>query len=372
MAREAAAYDALLAALPAADDTGGEASRSCSRRKGSSSSTTAAPPPADPNLYRTQVEAQEAPVRRAARAVPGAARVRRRQARRLRQCRCGDDPARGRSRRDAVRRRRPAGRDRDPARNARRTRDERGGRPDEADRRRDGHSRRGREPRPPPRPASSSSSRPARRVLGDETRLMPRFTLGDDRGIEFEHCLGGSAALLTDLHAAGRRFPVDDWLYGVARVRDKLSAWENTAVVSEAFGASRRDLTPLQLPFRADDRWLALEFDRRPRPATACSTPPTSRRRSPRRRPVRPAPRRVAGARAGPDVISGVTFHFDRPSSQPPQAMLLAVPPALTGSWQLGRPRRDAQRDARGGEVPRGRAGAGRRLRPTRSSSRRR
>jgi hypothetical protein len=36
----------------------------------------------------------------------------------------------------------------------------------------------------------------------------------------------------------------------------------------------------------------------------------------------------------GTDVNSGVTFHFDRPSSQPPQAMLLAVPPVLTGKWR--------------------------------------
>jgi len=36
----------------------------------------------------------------------------------------------------------------------------------------------------------------------------------------------------------------------------------------------------------------------------------------------------------GTDVISGVTFNFDRPSSQPPQAMLLAVPPVMTGSWR--------------------------------------
>jgi hypothetical protein len=36
----------------------------------------------------------------------------------------------------------------------------------------------------------------------------------------------------------------------------------------------------------------------------------------------------------GRDVVSGLTFHFDRPSSQPPQTVLLAVPSALTGHWR--------------------------------------
>jgi hypothetical protein len=34
-----------------------------------------------------------------------------------------------------------------------------------------------------------------------------------------------------------------------------------------------------------------------------------------------------------PDLLSGLAFHFDRPNSQPPQTMLLAVPPVLRGSW---------------------------------------
>jgi hypothetical protein len=173
-----------------------------------------------------------------------------------------------------------------------------------------------------------------RRVLGDETRLVPRFTLGDDRGIEFEHCLAGSAALLTDLHAAGRRLPVEDWLYGVARVRDTLSAWETTAVLSEAFGASRLDLTPVQLPFRADDRWAALEFDTSTATGdrllyTAHFATPFVRTADQCGLLLDEWPELVPG----PDVMSGVAFNFDRPSSQPPQAMMLAVPPALTGRW---------------------------------------
>ncbi|MFI5113329.1 MAG: hypothetical protein ACHP9S_10910 [Terriglobales bacterium] len=174
-----------------------------------------------------------------------------------------------------------------------------------------------------------------KRVLGSEMQLVPRFQLATDHATEFNNGWNGSAALLTDLQAAGRRFPVDDWLYGAARVRSKLAAWENVAVLSEALGANPTDLTPVQLPFLSGDRWTALEFD------TANAT--TNDRllyTAHFATPFQPA-----GDQCGlvidewpevvpvTDTVSGLTFHFDRPNSQPPQTMLLAVPPVLRGNW---------------------------------------
>lgn len=33
------------------------------------------------------------------------------------------------------------------------------------------------------------------------------------------------------------------------------------------------------------------------------------------------------------EETTGVTFHFDQPNTEPPQVMLLAVPPVFTGKW---------------------------------------
>jgi hypothetical protein len=175
----------------------------------------------------------------------------------------------------------------------------------------------------------------AKRVLGDEAQLLPRFVLSASDGAELDNAWHGSAALLIDLEANGRRFPVDDWLYGLARVRDKLGAWENVSVLSEAFGASTAALTPLQLPFVANDRWTALEFD------TAAATPNNRLLYTAHfARPFDPS-----GDQCGllidewpelvprTDATTGVTFHFDRPNSQPPQTMLLALPSVRTGNW---------------------------------------
>ncbi len=176
----------------------------------------------------------------------------------------------------------------------------------------------------------------ARRVLGDEIQMVPRFHLSDDRGIEFQNCVGASGTLLTDLKANGRRFPVDDWLYGLARVREKLNAWENIGTLSEAFGAGPANLTPVQLPFTPNDRWLALEFDPTKTTAntrllyTAHFATAFNRAAAQCGLMLDEWPEVVPGT----DVVSGVTFHFDRPSSQPPQAMLLAVPAVVSGRWQ--------------------------------------
>ncbi|HSM88025.1 MAG TPA: hypothetical protein VLT16_17855 [Candidatus Limnocylindrales bacterium] len=175
----------------------------------------------------------------------------------------------------------------------------------------------------------------ARTVLGDEMQIVPRFKLGDDSGLEFGNCLAGASTLLDDLKAAGRRFPVYDWLYGLARVRDKMNAWENLAVLSEAFGSDVAALNAVQLPFTPDDRWLGLEFD--PVKAgpgnrllyTAHFSVPFNRAASQCGLLLDEWPELVPGD----EVTSGVTFHFDRPSSQPPQAILLAVPAALKGHW---------------------------------------
>jgi len=35
----------------------------------------------------------------------------------------------------------------------------------------------------------------------------------------------------------------------------------------------------------------------------------------------------------GVEETTGLTFHYDRPSSEAPQALLLATPPRFTGAW---------------------------------------
>jgi hypothetical protein len=74
----------------------------------------------------------------------------------------------------------------------------------------------------------------AKALLGDDFLIIPEFNLGAARGNEFEKALGASqsGALFNYLeNNLQMDFAVDTWLYGVARVREKLRAWEQIVML---------------------------------------------------------------------------------------------------------------------------------------------
>jgi hypothetical protein len=177
-------------------------------------------------------------------------------------------------------------------------------------------------------------------LLGEEIKLVPEFRLGSKAAVEFGNALADSTAgVLTSYLINDRKveFPVDDWLQGNARVREKLRHYEQATLLTEAIGGKEPALTPIQLPYQPDDDWLALEF------------PPDTKVDSERLLYTAHFP--AALAANGPmcgllidewtevvpskDVTAGLTFHFDQPSSEPPQAWLLALPGQLDGRWHF-------------------------------------
>lgn len=127
-----------------------------------------------------------------------------------------------------------------------------------------------------------------------------------------------------------------DWLHGVSRVRTRAASLETAFLFSEMFGRAALDLATWQLPWKAEDYWLAVEY------------PPTH---EPSRENLllnvhHTAPFRPAANQAGLLVddwtelipnrqeTAALAVHFDRPNSEPPQALLLAVSPRLEGAWR--------------------------------------
>jgi hypothetical protein len=186
------------------------------------------------------------------------------------------------------------------------------------------------------RAAVERLDRAARQVLGTAAKLVPRFTLAADPGAELRNAWGARAAILAGLEAAGREFPVDDWLYGIARVRTKLAHWETAGALAEAFGPATTELAPLQLPFATGDHWAALEL-----PAdyklgdekllyTAHFATPFDDTRAQRGLVIDEWTEIIPGA----EETTGIAFHFDQPNTEPPQAILLATPPHFSGGWK--------------------------------------
>lgn len=181
-------------------------------------------------------------------------------------------------------------------------------------------------------------------LLGEEIKLVPEIRFSAERAAELAaaHTASVNGDLTDFLRTrCGVEFPVDDFLAGIARVREKMQAWEDTAVLAGTLGRPEPALTPLQLPFRPGEGWLALEID----PATKIDS---SR--------LLYTAHFAAGAAtpstAGPDgktcgllidewseVIpareetAGIAVHFDRPNSEPPQSWLLAATPGSEGKW---------------------------------------
>jgi hypothetical protein len=182
----------------------------------------------------------------------------------------------------------------------------------------------------------------ARGVFGDEFVLVPSFNLPDKQAEEWTNAYANRVALLDyQKNDLKNDFPVDDWFYGLARVREKMHHLENLVFLAEALGTSAPDLQPIQLPYSAGSpasAWMALEF------------PPAAKDRLEHELLLYTAHYTRDFDKTKPqcgllldewtEVVpadtetTGVAFHFDKPNAEPPQTILLALPAQFTGAWQ--------------------------------------
>ena len=96
-------------------------------------------------------------------------------------------------------------------------------------------------------------------LFGDSFIAIPRFKLSAFQSTEINNAYADSDVMLAHIKSKNE-FAVDDWMHGAARVREKLFHFENTSFLTEGFKTKEPSLTPLQLPYRANDSWLASEF----------------------------------------------------------------------------------------------------------------
>jgi hypothetical protein len=175
-----------------------------------------------------------------------------------------------------------------------------------------------------------------RALLGDDARVLPEITLDAEHGAEWRNAVLASESGAPFAHlAADHDAPVDDWLHGLARVREKLGHWEQALLTSAPLGLAEPELTPIQLPHRDGDPWLGLEYP----PATVIDGERllyTAHYDAPFD-PTEPQCGLLIDewteVLPGDMQTTGLAFHFDRPGSEPPQAWLLVVPPERTGAW---------------------------------------
>jgi hypothetical protein len=184
----------------------------------------------------------------------------------------------------------------------------------------------------------------AKKLLHEDFKLIPEFSLNDAQVKEWNTALAGSSNILRYLRTEKKLdFPVDNWLYGVARVREKLHHIENAIFFVEGFARSPLELRVIQLPYRPLDYWLAMEY---PDEIAETNQPFTINEDKLLYTSIYADGFDRTQSRCGlmldewtevipvPETTIGLTFNFDQPNTEPPQTLLLATPSDFRGEWQ--------------------------------------
>lgn len=199
-------------------------------------------------------------------------------------------------------------------------------------------------------------------ILGDAFRFIPAFAFKNRPEIEAAHAFSSETSpdqsLMRFTHgrlksaAANsviqdwRDLAVEDWLQGVAAVREKVGLVDQVQTYQETFAGEDFAFKALQLPFDEKAHWIALEFpevspEQLDDPDTFV---PTGDFLSIVRQ--LPVAYSASAAQSGllidewneviPNRIetTGIAIHYNQPNTEPPQCLLLAVSPVINGQWE--------------------------------------
>ena len=180
----------------------------------------------------------------------------------------------------------------------------------------------------------------ARLLLGDDFQVVPRLTLpsapAQELGNAWQYSSSGGLTKYVR-ETIGRDFPVDDWLHGVARVREKMHDCRERRAPRR--GAPRRITRWSSSPSSSPTRRTNPGSRSTCRPTTTC----TGERLLYTAHMAEPfdAAQPICGLLVdewtevipGPSETTGIAFHYDRPNCEPPQSWLLALPAVRNGTW---------------------------------------
>jgi len=183
-------------------------------------------------------------------------------------------------------------------------------------------------------------------ALGTATPFIPRFKLrpadAPQAGpveTELANALGYSTdAAFVGADDKARDSAITKFEVIASRVRPPLDAWRRFELVGGMLQCPRAPRAVVQLPFESGAAWAALPFadeDHRPKPGRVSMLL------------LRVAQPTASDTWAGllldqwveqiplPIERTAIAFHYDDPGAEAPQTILLAVPPARTGHWDL-------------------------------------
>ena len=169
--------------------------------------------------------------------------------------------------------------------------------------------------------------------VGGDFLLVPHFTFIHPPAVATAHA--ARAHLLDHARGIGIALPVTEWLHGAACVRPLVHGFEIVRAMAEAGLPTPLSMSPLQLPHRTGDSWLGVEF---PTGLEVVHDTVAVVQHLPQGFDPTLAQCGLLVDEWGETIpnrheVTGLSFNYDAPNSEPPQALLLAVTPHETGSW---------------------------------------
>jgi hypothetical protein len=186
----------------------------------------------------------------------------------------------------------------------------------------------------------------ARQVFGDSFNMIPAFEFRNEPEMNAAVNFRNEPPDRNLTRHSNNPLIVDEWLQGVARVREKAGLLESVFIYNDAFNETELDLKPLQLPYRETDHWVAVEFPE-VKPEDL-DNPDVFKPEGEYLSVVQQVPGayKPEGIQSGlvidewseiiPNKVetTGIAVHYNQPNSEPPQTLLLAVSPHIDGHWR--------------------------------------
>ena len=170
-------------------------------------------------------------------------------------------------------------------------------------------------------------------IFGEDFRILPRFNWEDYDG--FNDSYSNTKGLL-DYHKDDD-YVMEDWLNGVSHVKERVKVFNDCFLLADTLGAELNFLKPVQLPHDSKDYWMAVEYpDFEYDEAKICyAVHSVSEDLNDSLLQCGFMIEEWVETIPNKEITTAVTYHYDEPIAEAPNALLLAVPSEIKGKWTL-------------------------------------